>query len=77
MRRGMLITLLIACFGLTSPGCTYRAWYEGLQKQQREDCYKLPTPEERQKCLDDVNAMTYENYTKARRDSQKKRQEEN
>jgi hypothetical protein len=72
VKNGMLGILLMVGMCLAAQGCTYRAWYEGFQKQQREECYKQPTPEEVRKCLDQVNNMTYDQYTKARQDSEKK-----
>lgn len=72
MKNRMVGILLMACVCMASQGCTYRNWYEGFQKQQREECSKQPTPEEVQKCLDKVNTMTFEQYTKARKDAEKK-----
>jgi hypothetical protein len=67
-----LLTLLLVgsvCFVIQS--CTYRAWYEGFKAQQRHDCYRYMSQEERQECLDKVNSVTYEQYMKARKDSNK------
>jgi hypothetical protein len=72
MKNNMVVILLMACVCMAAQGCTYRAWYEGFQKQQREECYRQPSQEEIQKCLDKVNNMTYDQYTKARKDAEKK-----
>ena len=58
--------LFVACACLASQGCTYRAWYEGLQQKQRQECYENTSQSEVQKCLDSVNSTTYEQYTKGR-----------
>ena len=67
-----LLTLLLigsVCFVIQS--CTYQAWFEGFKAQQRHDCYRYASQEERQECLDKVNSMTYEQYMKTRKDSNK------
>ena len=61
-----LTSLLVGAIGLASAGCTYRAWYEGFQEGQRQQCYDLRNQGDIQKCLDQVNATTYEEYKKSR-----------
>ena len=58
--------LLAACPFQAVQGCTCRAWYEGFQEGQRQECYKNPSQGEVQDCLDRVNSRTYEEYRKAR-----------
>jgi hypothetical protein len=67
------ITLLLLAAGVCwgSQGCTYRAWYEGLKERQRQECYQSPSPSEVQKCLDSVNSITYDEYMRSRKDSNK------
>jgi len=72
MKNGIIGVLLMACLGMAAQGCTYRGWYEGFRMQQREECYKQPTPEEVRKCREKVDSITYEQYTKARKESEKK-----
>lgn len=60
------LLLLIVCFFLICQGCTYQAWYEGLQEQQRQSCYQSQSQSEIQNCLDKVNSKTYEEYRKER-----------
>ncbi len=68
-KMALLLLAAVACWG--SPGCTYRAWYEGLKERQRQECYQSPSPSEVQKCLDSVNSITYDEYMKSRKDSNK------
>ena len=63
--------LMIAGICLGSYGCTYRAWHAGLQEGQRQQCYKLASSDAMQRCLNEVNSMTYDQYEKAREDSKK------
>ena len=66
-----LVFLLVACVFFSSQGCTYRAWYEGFQEQQRQNCYKYSSQSEIQRCLDKANNMTYEQYKMTREASKK------
>lgn len=54
---------------LLGTGCTYQAWYEGLQDTRRQDCYQLPHGEV-QECLDQVNRVGYEQYRRERKEMQ-------
>lgn len=72
MKNAMIVILSITCLCLAAQGCTCQGWYEGFRMQQREECYKQPTPEEVRRCLDTVDSMSYEQYTKARQDSEKR-----
>jgi hypothetical protein len=47
---------------LIAQGCTRRAWYEGLQNRERQECYKGPSEGEIQKCLERVNSTSYDEY---------------
>ena len=66
MRCRLLVLLLAACSCLFSPGCTYRAWYEGFQERQRMECNENRSQSEIQKCVDRVNGTTYDEYVKSR-----------
>lgn len=61
-----VVLLLTACSCLFIQSCTYRAWYEGLQERERQECYKNTAGSEIQKCLDRVNSTTYDEYMKNR-----------
>ncbi len=63
---------LIICVTLLLQGCTYRAWYEGFQENQRQDCYQYRSQDQIQNCLDAVNGKTYDQYKKEREDIIKK-----
>jgi len=71
MTKRLLTLLLVGCVCFAIQGCTYRAWYEGFQEQQRRDCYKHASQSEIQECLDRVNSITYDKYKKTREDSNK------
>ncbi len=60
-----------ACWGIQ--GCTSRAWYEGFKEQQRQECYRNLSQSELQKCLDNANSTTYDDYTRSRKDSNTRR----
>ena len=59
--------LLLASLNLVFAGCTWRSWYEGLRDQQRQECYQQSGQDRIQTCLDRVNAMTYDDYERLRR----------
>lgn len=67
----MVVLILAVCSCLVSQGCTYRAWYEGLQERQRMECNENRGQSEIQKCLDRVNSTTYDEYVKGREASKK------
>jgi hypothetical protein len=64
MKTRFVLLALWVCPALS--GCTHRAWYEGLQERQREECYRSANQADVQKCLDRVNAETYDDYRKER-----------
>ncbi len=61
-----LLLVIPLSFALASAGCSYRAWYEGFQSSARQDCYKHKSDDEIQTCLDQVNAMDYDDYQRSR-----------
>jgi len=67
----MLTLLLATCFFLTIQGCTKRAWHEGLQQGQRQECYKNQSDGDVQKCLDNVNSTTYDQYMQDQENAKK------
>jgi hypothetical protein len=69
MTKKMFLLLMSAWGCLLSPGCTYRAWYAGLQERQRQECYQNLSQSEVQKCLDSVNSTTYDEYLRTRQGS--------
>jgi hypothetical protein len=71
MRCRIFVLFLAMCSCLFSQGCTYRAWYEGLQERQRMECNENHGRDEIQKCLDRVNSTTYDEYAKSREAAKK------
>lgn len=53
---------LLGVFLLSAVGCTTRAWYEGLREKQRQDCYRQTNDGGIERCLERVDAMTYDRY---------------
>ena len=71
MIKRLMVLLIVGSFCFAIQNCTYRAWYEGFKVQQRQACYKIDSSIERQECLDRVDDMTYDQYTKEREDNTK------
>ncbi|MBN1904765.1 MAG: hypothetical protein JW927_06680 [Deltaproteobacteria bacterium] len=63
----MLLAFIFSCFS----GCTYKSWYEGLRETERQNCNRIENTAERQKCLDEIDKMSYEQYQKERDESNK------
>ena len=62
------VVVIILCLALQ--GCSYQAWYTGLQEQQRQQCYQgSMNSAERQQCLDRVNSTTYDQYDLQRKEN--------
>ena len=66
MVRKIWILLLITTVCVSVFGCTCRNWYNGLQTQARQDCYRHPADDDVAKCLD-CNDMSYDQYTRERK----------
>lgn len=60
---------LVVLLPLLCMGCTYKAWYQGLQDTRRQECYRLPQGEV-QPCLDEVDRVGYEQYRREREEAQ-------
>jgi len=50
---------------LVTQGCTCRAWYDGFNERERQECYKRPNHDDIQACLDQLNNMSHDQYKKA------------
>jgi len=61
--RKALLVAVFFCL-LFSQGCTYRAWYDGFQERQRQECYQNRGHDEVKQCLDRMNITTYDEYEK-------------
>lgn len=60
-----LLTLVMSVSFMIQ-GCTYQAWYEGMREHQRNECHKHISNDAVQRCLDNIENMTYEQYMKSR-----------
>lgn len=64
--------LLILVASVNFLGCTTQAWYEGVQESQRQQCrQRYPDAADQQKCIDEVNSHSYNQYQQDRSDSTK------
>ncbi len=70
MNRKQMAVFLAAGLSLALTGCTTRAWYDGLQERQRQDCYRYESRDEVQRCLDSVNSVSYDEYKREREKSE-------
>jgi len=50
---------------LVISGCTTQAWYESVKQGAENNCRKQP-PSESERCLENLNKKTYEEYEKER-----------
>ncbi|MDD2770427.1 MAG: hypothetical protein PHT19_17035 [Methylococcus sp.] len=55
----------LALFIMAISGCTTKAWYEGTKQGAQNYCHSQP-PSERERCLENLNKKTYEEYEKER-----------
>lgn len=66
MKTKQLIALLsLTFFILAISGCTTQAWYESVKQGAENNCRKQP-PIESERCLENLNKKTYEEYDKER-----------
>jgi hypothetical protein len=63
----MLLAFIFSYFS----GCTYKSWYEGLRESERQNCYRIANTVERQKCMDEIDKMSYEQYQKEQEKAKK------
>jgi hypothetical protein len=58
------LTLLMAIMAIVS-ACTTQAWYEGAKQGAENQCRQQP-PSEMERCLENMNKKTYDEYEKER-----------
>ena len=74
-RMKRLFTLVIFIFiFIAFSGCS-EFLYESFQEIERNDCYKLEDPQQRQDCLDRIDERSYDQYQKEREQYQKEREQ--
>jgi hypothetical protein len=69
--RTWLKVFVAVLFFLGLQACPYKAWYEGFQENQGRECYNHREPNGIQKCIDDMNSITYEIYKRTQGKSKK------
>jgi hypothetical protein len=60
-----LVLIPFAFFMFTTSSCTTQAWYEAVKEGAKNNCNNQP-PSEAERCLDNLNKKTYEEYEKER-----------
>lgn len=60
-----LALMAFVFFIVTLSGCTTQAWYEGAKEAAKNNCRNQP-PSEVERCMDNLNKKTYEEYEKER-----------
>jgi hypothetical protein len=70
-RAKIVFTLILLSTCILLQGCSYKAWYGGLQQKQRQDCYELGSQSDLQGCLQKSD-MSYEQYKSSREELLKK-----
>lgn len=69
MKRKLPAIAVGTVFLLLVSGCTYQAWFEGFKERQRQECYKHVNDDDIQRCLENVEEMSYEEYKRSRSDT--------
>ena len=61
-------SLLVVGIGsiLLLGGCTHQAWFEGFKERQRQECLKHVNNDDVQRCLDEIERMSYKEYERSR-----------
>lgn len=72
MTTRSLALLLFVSVLVAGPGCSSRSWYEGFREMERQNCYELESPSERQACLERVDETSYGQYEKEREASKRR-----
>jgi hypothetical protein len=57
---------LLAVLLLLPQGCTHHAWFEGFKERERQRCHSYVSQDEIERCLENVEAMPYDQYRKSR-----------
>lgn len=60
-----LVLIPFAFFMFTLSGCTTQTWYEGVKEGAKNNCRSQPSSEV-ERCLENLNKKTYEEYEKER-----------
>lgn len=66
-------TILMLLVALSVAGCSYRAAYENIQINRRNECLKLPQSRY-EECMEGVN-QSYDEYERERQEYLKEREE--
>ena len=60
-----MVIIYITLFISTIAGCTTQSWYEGAKRGAENNCRNQP-PGESERCLENLNKKSYEDYEKER-----------
>jgi len=59
------VIIWLTLFITTIAGCTTQSWYEGAKQGAENNCRNQP-PVESERCLENLNKKSYEEYEKER-----------
>ena len=71
MKKMFIVFMLFVNVFFIFTGCTCQSWYEGLKEAERQKCYQIESPTERQACLDRVDEKSYIQYQQEREETKK------
>jgi hypothetical protein len=63
----LILPVWLACFFFQ--GCASQSWFDAFKDIQRQECYKIESPTERQECLDKIDDASYDEYQKERKET--------
>ena len=63
--KQLIAFIFLTFFMLAISGCTTQAWYESVKQGAGNNCRRQP-PSESERCLENLNKKTYEEYEKER-----------
>ncbi len=61
--KQLIAFIFLTFFMLAVSGCTTQAWYESVKQGAENNCRKQP-PSESERCQENLNKKSYEEYEK-------------
>ena len=68
MIRSLCIWLSGAALLVALQSCSEQAWFEGFKDRERSRCHELIGQDEIEACLQQVEAMNFEEYQRTRKE---------
>lgn len=63
--KQLIVFIFLTFFMMAVSGCTTHAWYESVRQGAENNCRSQP-PSESERCLENLNKKTYDEYEKER-----------